>query len=137
MKQYISNFTMIVVFMVALFGCNSDIQSQDNGKAAVININAADVQKIVTEEDAVIIDVRTAQETASGYIAGTTVFADIYADDFEQKINALDKSKTYIVYCRSGARSRNASAVMMENGFTKVYNLSGGIQGWNGKIETP
>lgn len=47
--------------------------------------------------------------------------------DFEEKIKALDKDKTYYVYCRSGNRSSTASSLMAELGFTKVYNIKDGI----------
>ncbi|MCG9880521.1 MAG: rhodanese-like domain-containing protein [Bacteroidia bacterium] len=42
-----------------------------------------------------------------------------------------------MVYCRSGARSSRAAEIMQANGFKKVYNLSGGIMGWNGEIIKP
>jgi rhodanese-related sulfurtransferase len=38
------------------------------------------------------------------------------------------------VYCRSGARSSNASGIMIDAGFSEVYNLNGGIMGWDGEV---
>ena len=49
--------------------------------------------------------------------------------DFPE-INKLDKNKTYLIYCRSGNRSRGALSVMVELGFRAVYHLSVGINGW-------
>ena len=49
----------------------------------------------------------------------------------------LDKSKNYYVYCRSGARSANACAIMNELGFENAYNLLGGIIEWDGDIVEP
>lgn len=96
------------------------------------NVNQDDFLK-KQNEGAVIIDVRTPEEIAAGYIKGATIFADVHGADFATKINALDKNKTYLVYCRSGRRSATAAQMMVENGFTKVYNLGGGINGWTGE----
>jgi rhodanese-related sulfurtransferase len=52
-------------------------------------------------------------------------------------IKTLDPSKSYVVYCRSGARSARASEIMSANGFKKVFNLSGGILGYTGEITKP
>jgi len=45
-------------------------------------------------------------------------------------VSALDKSKSYAVYCRSGKRSVLASEVLDQIGVTNVYNLTGGIMEW-------
>ena len=84
--------------------------------------------------NAVLVDVRTPEEVASGYIKGADKFININGSNFETEINALDKSSTYIMYCRSGARSGRAAEFMIDNGFTDVYNLSGGILNYSGDI---
>jgi rhodanese-related sulfurtransferase len=95
------------------------------------------VAKVLKTEKATLVDVRTEGEVASGYIKGTTVFADVNSGDFSTKISKLDKSKTYIIYCRSGARSNKAANMMVQNGFKNVYNLNGGIMGWGGEVSKP
>ena len=77
----------------------------------------------------VIIDVRTPQEFAEERIEGA-INLDYYADTFEDELNKLDKTKTYVIYCRSGGRSGNALALMEELGFSEVYNVQGGIINW-------
>lgn len=62
-------------------------------------------------------------------IAGATNI-NVEADDFKTRIAALDKNKTYFVYCRAGKRSTHAYDLMKEAGFSKVYNLEGGITEW-------
>lgn len=87
--------------------------------------------------DAVILDVRTPAEWNEGIIPGA-INIDIYQGDaFMDALEELDKSKSYYVYCRSGARSGNACNVMSQLGFEKAYNLSGGIMGWNGPVVAP
>jgi rhodanese-related sulfurtransferase len=74
------------------------------------------------------------EKLAEGYIDGADLFIDVNGNSFQSEIAKLDKSANYIVYCRSGARSMNASNYMVEQGFTNVYNLDGGIMRWNGKV---
>lgn len=118
--------------LLAFVGCGSN-----NNSKGYKNIGTKEFQQKINEENVVVLDVRTPQEVAEGYIKGTTLFIDINSPDFEKNINSLDKSKTYLVYCRSGARSSRAANFMSTNGFGNVYNLSGGILSWDGAIEKP
>jgi rhodanese-related sulfurtransferase len=59
------------------------------------------------------------------------MFIDYNSSDFEQQLDGLDKSKTYLVYCRSGNRSGKACHTMLDKGFKQVYNLDGGISAWS------
>jgi rhodanese-related sulfurtransferase len=102
--------------------------------AAIKHISAAEFDKVKSETKAIVIDVRTPGEVAEGYIDGADLFIDVNGNSFQSEIAKLDKSANYIVYCRSGARSMNASNYMVEQGFTNVYNLDGGIMRWNGKV---
>ena len=76
----------------------------------------------------VVLDVRTLGEYAEVHIP-QAVHIDINNDEFEEKIAQLDKNKTYVVHCRSGARSHAASELMLEMGFTDVYNVIGWMFG--------
>lgn len=79
--------------------------------------------------DAVLLDVRTPAEYNQEAFEGA-INIDIMGADFAQKIAQLDKSKTYLVYCRSGNRSGSACQMMSAAGFENVYNLSGGLMNW-------
>jgi rhodanese-related sulfurtransferase len=83
------------------------------------------------EQDSVIIlDVRTLAEVNAGAIE-SAIHLDFYQSDFQDKLSLLDKNSTYLVYCRSGNRSSQASALMTERlGFKDVKNLLGGYQAW-------
>ncbi len=87
------------------------------------------IQENLTNPGFVILDVRTPQEFTGGHL-GDAVNIDLRAEDFREKVNELDKSKTYLVYCKSGARSRSASDIMEELGFEEGYNMLGGIIQW-------
>lgn len=99
------------------------------------NIGNSEFKKLMKQPDTVVFDVRTPKELAEGKIAGAKEVADINnTEEFEKALNRLDKSKNYIVYCRSGARSTKACKMMEENGFKgSLYNLGMGITGWDGE----
>ena len=98
------------------------------------NIDQKTFEARMKEKNVVILDVRTPDEFKSGYIPGA-INLDIYAADFQNRVLKLDKSKTYLVYCRSGARSSNAGSFMISNGFKQVHHLKGGMMGWNGAVQ--
>jgi len=87
------------------------------------------IEKEQGNPDFVIIDVRTPAEYADGHLENA-VNIDYNADDFEDRIDELDKYRTYVIYCRSGVRSAGARDVMEELGFNEVYNVLEGIIGW-------
>ncbi len=104
-------------------------------KAMFQNLNVNEFEQGMTQNEAVIIDVRTPMEYNEGHIKNSKLI-DISDRDFENQLEKLDKSKAYYVYCRSGGRSGSASQIMIEKGFTKVYNLQGGMIAWLGAKKT-
>jgi rhodanese-related sulfurtransferase len=76
-----------------------------------------------------IIDVRTPAEYDSGHLEGA-INIDFNSTGFKSLIDELDRSKIYLVYCRTGVRSANAVKIMIEMGFKTVYDMSGGITQW-------
>jgi rhodanese-related sulfurtransferase len=94
------------------------------------NLSGAEFKKLYeTTPGAVLLDVRTKGEIAQGAIKGHQ-HIDIMSPSFADKINKLDKSKAYFVYCRSGGRSGQACNYMASQGFTRLYNLSGGYSSY-------
>lgn len=77
----------------------------------------------------VILDIRTASEFASGHIAGA-INIDYYDPTFQTQIAALDRTKIYVVHCRSGARSGSAMPVFESLNFQTVHNMLGGMNAW-------
>jgi len=78
-----------------------------------------------------IIDVRETDEVAAGKIPGAI---NIPLGLVEFRMHELDKSKEYIMVCRSGGRSGRASQFLEGQGF-KVINMAGGMLAWEGKQE--
>ncbi|MGC9516747.1 MAG: rhodanese-like domain-containing protein [Methanomicrobiales archaeon] len=87
------------------------------------------IEKNYNNPDFIIIDVRTATEFNECHIKGS-ILLDYYSNDFKKQLNELDKDKLYVVYCRSGVRSKNAMEIMHLLGFQDVCNVLGGILRW-------
>ncbi|WP_299112031.1 rhodanese-like domain-containing protein [uncultured Winogradskyella sp.] len=91
-------------------------------------------KQLEADDNAVILDVRTQDEVDEGIIPNA-INIDIHkGQGFIYELEALDKTKNYYVYCRSGARSGQACGIMNQLGFKNAYNLVGGIMGWQGEV---
>ena len=91
-------------------------------------------EELSKDDNAVIIDVRTEEETDEGIIPNA-IKSDIYnPQEFMSQLDTLDKSKTFYVYCRSGGRSAQACAIMNQLGFENTKNLLGGFSEWTGEV---
>lgn len=74
-----------------------------------------------------LVDVRTAEEFASGHIEGAV---NIPVQELDRRMRELDPvEQPVVVYCRSGARSRRASEMLRSGGFTSVHDL-GAMSRW-------
>lgn len=87
------------------------------------------IQERAGDPGFVLLDVRTPEEFAAGHIEGA-VNLDWYDQAFRDEIRAFEREATYLVYCRTGVRSAEAAAVMVEEGFDEVYNMEEGITAW-------
>ena len=88
---------------------------------------------LVDHPEAIVLDVRTQEEFDGGHIPKALNIDLRLGPGFLDAINTLDKSKSYYVYCRSGARSAQAVQIMRDLGFSETYNLIGGILEWKGE----
>ena len=85
-------------------------------------------QKVEDSANAVLIDVRSPGEYASGTIAGAGNI-DLMGPDFQKQVQKLDKGKSYFLFCRSGNRSSRAASLFEKFGL-QSYNLTNGIEAW-------
>lgn len=122
-------------FFLFFFFFLSCVYSPNNADK-MINLSETKWVKLHDEsEESVIIDVRTDDEFSTGYIEGAVNIDFYMGNKFISEIDKLDKSKSYFIYCKSGARSGQTCELMKQKGFKKVYNLEGGILGWTGELE--
>ena len=77
---------------------------------------------------AVIVDVREPSEWQEGHIPGAI---HIPLGTLPQRLSQLDANKELVVVCRSGNRSMKASQLLRQAGYSKVYNMSGGMIDWS------
>lgn len=85
---------------------------------------------VIDDPSVVVLDIRTPEEVAVGTLPGSVSVVDFYSPGFADHLASLDREATYLVYCRSGNRSSQATALMADLGFTSVYELDGGIVRW-------
>ena len=106
-----------------LFSCGN------TNSQIIEDVNVENFNQLIEKGDGIIIDVRTSQEFNSGHIIDATNI-DFHSDDFSDKLENVRKDVPIYVYCRSGGRSSSAANKMEKLGFTKVYNMIGGIGSW-------
>ena len=97
------------------------------------NLSPAEARELLGKRSGdpgfVLLDVRTPKEFGEERIQGA-VMIDYNSASFRVEIAKLDRSKSYLVYCRTGNRTNGAIKVMRELGFPNVSVLPGGITGW-------
>jgi rhodanese-related sulfurtransferase len=106
-------FKFLAAAMIAVFAVGS--------LTACSTAEAIDMSAV-----AAVIDVRTPDEVAAGYLEGS-LHIDIQGSDFAAQMNELDKSANYVVYCRSGNRAGQAIEWMTQNGFTGTLTNAGSL----------
>ncbi len=90
--------------------------------------------QLTDDENSIILDVRSSEEFEAGFIPEAKQLDIRNPETFIQGLKSLEKSASYYVYCRSGARSAQACQVMSQMGFETTFNLLGGILDWKGEI---
>jgi len=119
MKKVITVLAASVLFLT---GC---------GESGATNLGAQEFQAKASEAGVVVLDVRTGGEFMTGHIANA-INIDVEGMTFDGDIKSLDKEATYAVYCHSGRRSVIAVNKLKDAGFKKLFNLTNGIQDWQG-----
>lgn len=95
-------------------------------------ISVSKLQELKNQnEDFILLDVREQYEYDICNLGGQLIPLTI----LEKQLGALDRNKNYIVYCKTGIRSKQAVNFMVLHGFTSVKNLAGGIKAWAQEID--
>jgi rhodanese-related sulfurtransferase len=113
---------LLVSFFVAIF---SELRRKAGG---LINVEAGEVVKLINN-DAVVIDIRSADAFARGHIVNAR---NIPNDELDARINQLDQYKTtpIIAVCDAGATTTKVVNTLRSSGFETVFGLKGGMSGW-------
>ena len=112
---------LIVIAIGVFFVANS-------GSAVVSSqsINPSGYLNQFEDSQHVLLDVRTPEEFTSGHIAGAV---NISVQTLPSRLSEVPKDQPIVVYCRLGNRSATASQILIDAGYTQVYDL-GGILEW-------
>lgn len=115
-------------FVVAALG--------DQDSTHVIAVSAKEAADLINEHNGddkfAILDIRTPREFQSGHLT-KSIPIDFYSPTFADQLNRLDKTKTYLVYCRTGNRSTKSLQLFKKFKFQKVYHMKSGISDWQSK----
>lgn len=115
--------------LASLAGCGASPE-----EAGYRQASAAEAQQLMeTEEDYLVLDVRTQEEYDSGHIPGAICLPNESIGS-EEPAALPDKNQLILVYCRSGNRSAQAARKLAALGYTDVVDF-GGINAWPGEIE--
>ena len=124
---------VLVGLVIAPLGCTLEGQDPPSDTLEIQEVTSQEAFDLIQENDGnadvIILDVRTASEFQAGHIEGA-LSIDVNLPSFSEELEQLDRNATYLVYCRSGNRSRTALAIMEDLGFTHIYHLANGITEW-------
>lgn len=125
-----------LILLTGIFGCQPGSKTESTSTETTSQTASASLITLTAQEFAAksdagsIIDVRTAGEVAQGKIAAA-IEIDYYSTDFLNQVSQISKDQEVYVYCAVGARSEEAALMLIQQGYTKVYHLQGGIQAWS------
>lgn len=88
--------------------------------------------RLAAGENLQIVDVREPGEYAEGHVPGALLLP---LGQLARRYRELDRHRPVMMVCRSGNRSGQATAALVQAGYTNVYNMSGGMLEWAGPVE--
>ena len=123
-------------------GITIDVADTPNGQAfRVDNPNAPQVQQMTVHELKALmsagdpfelLDVRTPEERAVAAIPRAVLLNEEEA----ARIESLPRDTTLVLHCHHGGRSQHAAEQFVSLGFTRVFNVVGGIDAWSQEIDS-
>lgn len=124
---------LVFVSMLTLAACGSAGTSSENSDGKLYeNVSVKQAKELIDNDEVIVIDVRTQEEYDEGHIPNATLIPE---DEIDNKMEDLDKDASYLMVCRSGNRSSNASEMLAKNGFEHIKNLKGGMNEWTYDVE--
>ena len=114
----------LLLCLLLLTGCGGNTSD-----SSYEQITQEAAKEMVDIQEVIILDVREQDEYDSGHIPGAVLLPVGTIDDTTAAQVIPEKDSTVLVYCRSGNRSKTASAALADLGYTNIYEL-GGINTW-------
>ena len=121
------NILLISIVVVSGLGLLWPMFARPSGNS----VNPGEATLLINREDAIVVDVREADEFAGGHLPDAR---NIPGSKLAERISEIEKykDKPVIVCCATGMRSNKACADLKKNGFSRINNLAGGVDAWVG-----
>jgi len=120
--------SVIILAIAVLLGFPGPALAQSETAPEAASISASELSARRASGNApVVIDVRTAEEYASGHIPGAL---NIPFDQVADRISEVDAPNGVALYCMVGPRARKGESALLASGYTSVLHLEGGLASW-------
>ena len=139
LRNKIISILLIGLYLMGLSGCNQEMTIPSPTESQVQEMKYEQIsqseakQLMDTEEDYIILDVRTEEEFVEGHIDGAILIPDYEITEKAESV-LKDKDKLILVYCRSGRRSKLAAEELANLGYSNVKEFGGIIDWKHGNI---
>lgn len=121
---------MLLVLSVVLSGCAKKSDMVEKDDEIVTDVSIEEAKEIIeSQEDLIILDVRTKEEFDAGHIEGAI---QIPVEELKNRVSEIEeyKDEPLLVYCRSGNRSSKAVDILVDNDFTNIKHMNQGYMNW-------
>ena len=131
MKKLLFFIPVLTVFIASSFISNDqhDHDHDHENQGTIKTLKPEEFKKVLEQKKYILVDVRSAEEFATGHIKGA-VNLDYFRSDFPKKMMEFVEEEAIMVYCQAGGRSERTANKLSQNGFTLVYDLKGGINAY-------
>lgn len=103
-----------------------------NKPNSVVEMSVQQLKNRLDKGDIKLVDVRKQSEHDHASIKGSTLLSE----SFLKELQALDKATEIAFHCHHGSRSRKMAESFIQQGFTKIYNVTGGIDAWSKSVDS-
>ncbi|AZQ44935.1 rhodanese-like domain-containing protein [Nonlabens ponticola] len=113
---------LAIAFIIALVSCSKDA-------ATVTQISVEEAETLIELDDVQLIDVRSAVQYDKKRLDGA-INIDVEDERFNRLLENMDKDEPVLLYCNQGNKSARCSQILEDRGFTKIYDIDGGLAKW-------
>lgn len=118
---------LIILAIICSSGCTQPAQSGSKTSAGYSDVTAQEARSIKHASEGRLFIIDLSPNYAEGHLP---MAVSIPLDTLDEKIPTLDKSKPYLVYCRSDESSIAGATKLVNAGFSPVYRLKGNYESW-------
>lgn len=122
-----SKFLYLLIAGLVFFSITACVESSTETTNGSVKIGVEEAEEATRGGDKQFIDVRTTGEFAASHPAHSKNYP---LDMLTEKLGELNKNEPVYVSCQSGSRSTRAAKILLDNGFTEVYEVAGGMNSW-------